>query len=407
MSESSTPSTSGHAADASQHSGVDGVARRAVLGMGLAGLLGVTVGGATASAVTRALSDVSSGFDPKDMVPFYGEHQAGIETALQAYSTLVAFDVRADQDRDAVARLMRLWTADAARLTQGQPALADATPVLAESPARLTVTIGLGLGAFRHAGVENRWPHQPLPAFAIDALRPEWSDGDIVLQVGGNDAVSVAHAVRELAKGAAPFTTVRWTQRGFHSATELAAGHTPRNLMGQVDGTVNPAAGTAEFDTVVWRPDGSTSMVIRRIAMALPTWESLNPAAQEKVIGRTLATGAPIGGVRESDTPDFEASDHHGLLIPMDAHMRRARFAGASLHRRPFSYDDGMAPDGTPDAGLIFIAHQADVRQFITVQQALSELDSLNTWTTPIGSTLVHVPAGVAPGGWIGQEILG
>ena len=40
--------------------------------------------------------------------------------------------------------LLRLLTDDAARLTQGEPALADTDPELAQQPSRLTVTLGFG-----------------------------------------------------------------------------------------------------------------------------------------------------------------------------------------------------------------------------------------------------------------------
>ncbi len=44
---------------------------------------------------------------------------------------------------------MKLWTEDAARLTQGRPALADTEPELAAEPSRLTVTVGWGPGIVR------------------------------------------------------------------------------------------------------------------------------------------------------------------------------------------------------------------------------------------------------------------
>ncbi|MFP3821393.1 Dyp-type peroxidase, partial [Bacillus sp. SIMBA_008] len=77
-------------------------------------------------------------------VPFFGHHQAGIATDAQAYATLPALDVRDEVDRDGLRRMMLILTADAARLTQGQSALADAEPELAVAPARLTVTFGFG-----------------------------------------------------------------------------------------------------------------------------------------------------------------------------------------------------------------------------------------------------------------------
>lgn len=54
------------------------------------------------------------------VVPFHGAHQAGIDTDAQAHVSLVALDLRADTDRDALRRLMRLLTDDAVRLTRGR-----------------------------------------------------------------------------------------------------------------------------------------------------------------------------------------------------------------------------------------------------------------------------------------------
>ena len=33
-------------------------------------------------------------------------------------------------------------------------------------------------------------------------------------------------------------------------------------------------------------------------------------------------------------------------------------------------------------------------------------MDALNIWTTPVGSALFVIPAGVAEGEWIGQSLL-
>lgn len=67
-------------------------------------------------------------------VPFYGTHQAGIETPPQAHVTLVALDLRPEVDRDGLRRLLRILSDDAARLTQGAPALADSEPEARAGP---------------------------------------------------------------------------------------------------------------------------------------------------------------------------------------------------------------------------------------------------------------------------------
>lgn len=75
--------------------------------------------------------------------------------------------------------------------------------------------------------------------------------------------------------------------------------------------------------------------------------------------------------------------------------------------RRAYNYEDGLSPEGRPDAGLLFASYQADVeRQFVPIQRRLAEVDLLNQWITPIGSAVFAVPPGCAPDGWIGETLL-
>ncbi|MFE7799357.1 Dyp-type peroxidase [Nocardia sp. NPDC057440] len=353
---------------------------------------------------------------PTAIEPFYGEHQAGIETPPQAQATFVGFDLRPGTDRDDIIGLLRIWTDDAARLTQGHPALADTEPELAHRPARLTVTVGLGPRVFTVSGMEQRRPSwlRPLPPFDIDRLEPAWNDSDLLLQVCADEATAVSHAVRVLCKNVASLVSVRWVQRGFRNA---APGQTPRNLMGQVDGTVNIAPGTPDFARLVW-DDGSaqpwlaggTSLVLRRIAMKLDTWDEIDPEGRELSVGRKLADGAPLTGTREFDEPDFAAVDAHGIpVIPPSAHIARAHHAndGERFLRRGYNYDDAPPPGQTSNSGLLFAAFQRDVdAQYLPVQQRLAEFDALNVWTTPIGSAVFVIPPGVrSPGGYLGQSL--
>ena len=97
---------------------------------GLLGALGLGVGGlavgAAAGYAAAAEGDRPRGVRPPSLgwarpapgstvVPFHGVHQAGVETPLQATATFVALDLRADVDREALVRLMRLITDDVAR----------------------------------------------------------------------------------------------------------------------------------------------------------------------------------------------------------------------------------------------------------------------------------------------------
>ncbi|MEU6724009.1 Dyp-type peroxidase [Nonomuraea wenchangensis] len=352
------------------------------------------------------------------VVPFHGPHQAGVATPPQAHAVFVAFDLRKGVGREALTRMMRLLTDDARRLTQGRPALADTEPELAALPARLSVTYGFGPGLFDTAGVGEHRPESvaALPAFKIDKLRREWSGGDLLAQICADDPLTVAHALRMIVKDARAFATVRWTQRGFRRAAHSQpGGTTQRNVMGQLDGTVNLVPGTPDFDRAVWieegRLRGGTTLVLRRIRAEMETWDAADTTAKEFTVGRRLSDGAPLTGRSEHDEPDFDRLTPVGFpVISEYAHIRRAHVAdpGLRMLRRVYNYDEGVGADGTADCGLLFAAYQADIaRQFLPVQRRLAEADLLNEWTTPIGSAVFAIPPGCGPDGWIGQTLLG
>lgn len=387
-------------------------------------LLGGAVAGAGAVAAIGIDAAMSAGatdatasppLNGDVIVPFYGAHQAGIDTDAQAHVSLVALDLRPDTDREALRRLMRTLTDDAARLTRGESALADTEPELATSPARLTVTFGFGPQVVARAGAPAPAWLRPLPAFAIDRLRPEYGDGDLLLQIAADDPVTVAHATRMLLKDARAFAAPRWVQQGFRRAhgTERP-GTTMRNLFGQVDGTANPVPGTTGFDEIVWAHEGwlagGTGAVVRRIAMDLDKWDRLDRPGRDQALGRTQATGAPLTGTDEFDEPDFAAKDAVGFpVIPEFSHVRRARpdDPAQRIFRRGYNYDDSPPAGTVSDAGLLFVSFQADIdRQFVPLQRRLDELDLLNQWTTPIGSAVFALPPGCAEGGFIGEGIL-
>jgi dye decolorizing peroxidase len=394
--------------------------RQLLLGGAVAGAGAVAAVGA--DALTRPAAAPATVAEPlagAGTVPFHGAHQAGIAAPPQAHTTLVALDLHDATDRDALRRMMRLLTDDAARLTQGAAALADSEPELALVPAHLTVTFGFGPELVRRAltgsATAPAWL-RPLPAFTVDRLEDAWSGGDLLLQIAADDPVTVAHAQRMLLKDTRSFATVRWAQPGFRRARgSEASGTTMRNLFGQVDGTVNPQPGTADFDDLVWVRDGwlagGTSLVLRRIRMDLDKWDRLDRGGREQSVGRTLADGAPLTGTDEHDEPDFEATTAIGFpVIAEFSHLRRARSEDPRqrIHRRAYNYDAAPTGDEVSSSGLLFVSHQADVdAQFVPLQQRLDELDLLNEWTTPIGSAVFAIPPGCAEGGYVGETVLG
>ncbi|HEX2808522.1 MAG TPA: Dyp-type peroxidase [Kineosporiaceae bacterium] len=388
-----------------------------VAGLGLAAVSAAVRSGSTGSGAVSG-SGAAVPVHGGATVPFHGAHQAGIDTAATTHGTFVSLDLRAGVGRDAVLRMMRLLTDDGARLTQGRPALGDTERELAAVPARLTVSFGFGPRLFDRIGRSQLRPPSVavLPAFAGDALQPHWTGGDLLLQICADDPLTVAHVVRMLTKDARAFATVRWVQRGFRPAWGSSPeGTTMRNLMGQVDGTVNVAAGTPEFAETVWAGApgwfvGGSVLVLRRIRMNLETWDSFDRAGKELVVGRRLDNGAPLTGRGERDVPDLTAVDENGFPVIDDvAHVRLAHATRPAerMLRRGFNYDEGPSADGTADVGLLFAAYQADAdASFVPVQRRLEGKDALNRWITHVGSAVFALPPGCVEGGVVGEGLL-
>jgi dye decolorizing peroxidase len=324
--------------------------------------------------------------------PYYGKNQNGVEINRQSNATLVAFDIKDGIDKAAVARLMRLWTNDSAELTAGRAIIGDPQIEMAENPARLTILVGYGYSLFEKTGITDKWPiaEKAIPSYSIDQLEKRWSDGDLVVQITGDNPQSIFHAAQVLSRDAEPFATVRWQQRGFLDPAGINTENVSRNLLGQLDGTANKSIATKEFSNVTWAKDGvlkdGTTMVVRRIRMNFDGWNKVSTASKSGVIGRSLEDGALL------ESPSATA------------HQARAFTKGDSgILRRGFNYDDNYLADGTRDAGLIFISFQAKLKNYLDIQARLNLVDSLNRYTTPIGSALFIVPRGAERDSYLGE----
>ena len=391
----------------------------AAAGLGVLAAAGAHLAGAgSQQSGNPASAEAVESLHGGGVVPFYGDRQSGITTAAQAHGVFVALDLRPGMTSAKVKALLRLLSDDAANLCAGKPALADTEAELAQVPARLTVTFGLGPGLV--AAVDPaRSPGwlKPLPAFNIDRLQHGFSDGDLLLQICADDPLTVAHAQRMLLKDSRSFATVRWVQTGFRrSYGSEKSGTTTRNLFGQLDGTSNPAPGSTEHEHVVWGggdipawTENGTSVVIRRIAMNLDKWDEVDRVGREESVGRRLSNGAPLTGTHEHDEPDLAAVSKLGFPVISDiSHLRRARPEDRSqrIFRRAYNYDAAPGAGGVSDSGLIFVSYQADVdRQFTPIQRRLDEMDMLNQWTTPVGSAVFAIPPGCREGGFVGEAL--
>ncbi|MGK5544940.1 iron uptake transporter deferrochelatase/peroxidase subunit [Streptomyces sp. URMC 127] len=427
MAERSQDSQETHQ-DAEQPAKAAGVSRRRLLGTaGAAGAAGLVAGGAAGAFAAGTVRKEPAPLDGVGSAsrPFYGPHQAGIADPAQACGHLVAFDLAPGADRKAAAALLRRWSATAADMTAGRTPKGDDSGVALDAgPSSLTVTFGFGRTFFDRTDLTSKRPAalEPLPDFTADALDPKRSNGDLWVQIGADDPLVAFHALRLLQQQAGKTARLRWQMNGFNRTPGATSRPmTGRNLMGQIDGTNNPKPSDPSFATKIYVPQdrsgadewmaGGSYAVVRRIRMLLDTWDHLSLERQEKVIGRRKSDGAPLSGGTETTRPDLNKVREDGsLAIAGDAHIRVASPAsnrGASMLRRAFSYHDGFLDDGAPDAGLLFVAWQADpMKGFVPVQRKLDRGDGLSRFLRHEASGLFAVPGGCEPGEYVGQRLL-
>lgn len=401
-------------------------------------LLGAAAGTLGAVAPAGAPAAFAAAAEPQDAVDlgrrydFYGTAgQAGIRTPPQRHVFYMTFDLTSGRRPDLQVLLAR-WSAAIAQLMKGETVGQvepsrdsgvgfDTGEALALGPASLTVTVGLGPGLFGDgSGLADKRPPllrvlKPLPS---DAFDPRYTGGDLSLQACADDPQVAYHAVRDLARIAKATGTaaVRWAVIGFGRASAGRGQATPRNLLGFKDGTRNIRE-DADFDRFVWIADGpdwqrgGSYQVVRKIRMNIENWDTDRVSDQNDVIGRHKASGAPLTGTAEFDTPDFGRTVADGrLVIPPTAHIRLAAHEnndGIRILRRSYNYTDGLTGVGLLDAGLLFISYQNDPAHFEALQTRLGAADALNEYISHIGSAIFFVPPAPVEGAYIGEALFG
>jgi deferrochelatase/peroxidase EfeB len=230
----------------------------------------------------------------------------------------------------------------------------------------ITVTIGLGAPFF--APDQRPTALRDLPTFEGDRLDPQRCGGAACVLICSHEPTDALQR----------FGSPRWERRGQR---------TDNGALGFRDGTMNPRR-PVDLDQHVWVTTrdrawmvGGTYLVVRDIEVN-PTWHALTKATQERIIGRDKATGAPLGGKRLFEKPDLTALPEHAHIV-----QAAPRTAGVTILRRGYDTDDG----------LLFLAFMRDPRrQFVPLQQRLTEYDALHPHTTARGSAVFAVPPGRA-----------
>ncbi|PTV95506.1 deferrochelatase/peroxidase EfeB [Rhodobacter aestuarii] len=410
--------------------------RRALLkglGLGLA-TCPFALGAARAETAQVTAAPQQGAASAEDRVSPYGLHQPGIATNRPAWGMVASFDAIVDTPAD-LERLLRRLTERIRFLTSGgavpelDPKLPPADsgilgPVL--RPDALTITLGLGASLFeRHPWLA---PHRPaqlarMTSFPNDALDADQCHGDIALQICANTQDTIIHALRDILKNLPDQLVLRWKQEG---NVPVIAPQPPgvvesaRNFLGFRDGSANPdPADAALMERVLWVQGpgwaaGGSYMAVRVIRNFVERWDRAPLLEQERIMGRTKVTGAPLDHPTgsEADTPEY-AADPAGDLTPLDSHIRLAnpRDAGGERHlmlRRPFNYSNGVTRSGQLDQGLLFIAYQASLNEgFIAAQTRLNG-EPLEEYIKPVGGGYFFAPPGFsnAPDDYLGRQLI-
>ncbi|MDD7383982.1 MAG: Dyp-type peroxidase [Actinomycetaceae bacterium] len=354
-------------------------------------------------------------------LPFDGSVQAGIMNPQSASMALLGFNLEEGVGADQLRTLMQTWTVLARHLTQGERIEDMEEYEMAEVPASLTITVGWGERIFTVLGAEDLIPEglHDVPAFSLDHLNPAWGQTDLVLQISSDDPVTTSTAVRVMVRSALGVAKLFWRQNGYgHAFGAVPAGTTPRNPLGQIDGTVNPSTPEEWSEQVFIDSDeawlkNSSIMVVRRIIMNLDAWEKLAVAQRSRVIGRDYHTGGPLSGGGEFDDEDMDAKDENGeYLIDRHSHLALAREQDGqpsdALRRRAYAFDDNFVdnPMLTSNSGLVWISFQKNPdKQFTPIQKRLDEADLLNDFVAHIGSGVFWILPGTTPTSYWGEAL--
>ena len=151
---------------------------------------------------------------------------------------------------------------------------------------------------------------------------------------------------------------------------------------------------------------GGTYQAIRVIRLMAGFWDRTRLNEQEAIFHRRRGSGAPLGKIKEIDTP--EIFDEESLA----SHIGRAnlRTSGSASHymlrRGAFNYTNGLDGNNQLDQGLVFVSYQPSIEDgFIAVQRRLDG-EALEEYVRPIGGGFFFTLPSPEPGGRLAAGLL-
>lgn len=111
-------------------------------------------------------------------------------------------------------------------------------------------------------------------------------------------------------------------------------------------------------------------MVTMRILQDLDAWDAIDPAEQERIVGRRKGDGSRLD-LAEGAPIDQEGEITSGTALPLDSHIAKAGPRGEApdrvrIFRRGLPFTE-LTADGHCEAGLLFVSFQASMDQFHTI----------------------------------------
>ena len=283
-----------------------------------------------ASNPTPANNDACGGSGRSNVsIPCHGAHQAGIITPdkEQPFGTLCAFDVLAKNTKE-LENFFRTLTARIEFLTQGGEIaeIDDKLPppssgILGKQipPDGLTITVGVGNSLFdARFGLAKHKPLrlQEMTDFPNDALKAEWCDGDISLQISAFSPETCQNALRDIIKNTSHVATIRWAIDGWAPKTEtpmpppaiyLASATAQATPISATPKSPTPCCGQASPKTAKTNPHGQKTAPTKPYA-SFANW--LNFGTEPRCKSNKTSSGAP-------NTPPPRWAKNTNTMLPI------------------------------------------------------------------------------------------